>query len=182
MSSLSAPLVCAFVLAVVFAWAGLAKIIAPRRWRRDLDAYRLSRPFRGGGWLVLPWLELLVTAATLTGYAKLSAGLALILLATFSATILRARILGGSDRLACGCFGGHTTRDYRVLLLRNAALAALAVYVLAAPPEPEGLRVLGPVQPLVPLALTALAVVAAGWILWQVRARFRNGVAAGPPA
>lgn len=181
MSSSSASLACSLFVALAFAWAGLAKIGAPERWRKDLTAYRLGRPFRGLGWLVLPWLELLVPVGTVVGHARLSAGLALVLLATFSVTIVRARILGGSDQLACGCFGGHATRDYRLLLLRNVSLAAPAAYVLAAPRGPLGDRFLGPAQPHAPLLVGALTVLAAAWILWQLRSRLRRRVAARPP-
>lgn len=171
-------LVCTLIVALVFAWAGVAKIGAPERWRKDLTAYRLGRPFRGLGWLVLPWLELLVPVGAVAGHARLSAGLALALLATFSATILRARILGGSNQLACGCFGGHATRDYRLLLLRNTALAAPAAYVVAAG-GPQGLVSPAPLHAL--LLLGALGVVAGAWIVWQVRSRLRQRVAARSP-
>jgi hypothetical protein len=181
MSSLSALLVCSLFLALVFAWAALAKIAAPDRWRKDLTAYRLGRPFRALGWLLLPWLELLVTLTAVAGALRVSAGLALVLLVTFSATILRARIVAGSDQLACGCFGGHATRDYRLLLLRNAVLAAPAVYVIVARPGPLGDPFLGSAQPQAPLLFGALVVVAAAWILWQVRSRLRQRVAARPP-
>jgi hypothetical protein len=178
MSSSSIPLVCTLIVSLAFAWAGLAKIGAPERWRKDLTAYRLGRPFRGLGWLVLPWLELLVPVVAVAGHARLSAGLALVLLAAFSATILRARIVGGSNQLTCGCFGGRATRDYRLLLLRNAALAAPAAYVVAAG-SPQGL--LSPASPYAWLLLGALGLVAGAWILWQLRSRVRRRVAARTP-
>jgi hypothetical protein len=178
MSSSSVSLVCSLIVALAFAWAGLAKIGAPERWRKDLTAYRLGRPFRGLGWLVLPWLELLVPVVAVAGHARLSAGLALVLLVAFSATILRARILGGSNQLACGCFGGHATRDYRLLLVRNAALAAPAAYVVAAG-SPQGLLSLAPPHPW--LLLGGLGLVAGAWILWQLRSRLRRRVAVRPP-
>ena len=43
--------------------------------------------------------------------------------------VLRAIVVGrvrAGRRLECGCFGGSTTRDYRVLLARNLALAGVA--------------------------------------------------------
>jgi hypothetical protein len=178
MSSSSVSLVCSLFVALAFAWAGLAKIGAPESWRKDLTAYRLGRPFRGLGWLVLPWLELLVPLGPITGHARLSAGLALVLLATFSGTILRARTLGGSNQLACGCFGGHATRDYRLLLLRNAALAAPAAYVVVAG-SPQGLP--SPAASHAWLLLGALGLVACAWILWQVRSRLRRRMAVRPP-
>jgi hypothetical protein len=176
--SSSVPLIFTIFLGVAFAWAGLAKIGAPERWRKDLTAYRLGRPFRGLGWLVLPWLELFVPVGAVTGHARLSAGVALVLLAIFSATILRARILGDSNRLACGCFGGHATQDYRLLLLRNAALAAPAAYVGAAGSS-QWLLLVAPPHAWLPLG--ALGLVAGAWILWQLRSRLRRRVAVRPP-
>jgi Methylamine utilisation protein MauE len=154
--------VAALVLAGLFAWAGLVKLRAPDRWRTDLLVYRLGRPLRAAGWLILPWLEVAVPGAVLVGRPRMAALLATGLVGVFSVAIVRARILVGSDQLACGCFGGHATRDYRVLLFRNFLLAVLAVFVLAlaAPPIPV---VSGPAAGLL---LGAVGLVA---IIWMVR-------------
>jgi hypothetical protein len=164
------PLAASLALAVVFAWAGVGKVVAPDRWRRDLQAYRLARPARAAGWLLVPWLELAVAVEIVAGWPRPAGGLALGLLAVFSAAIVRARIVVGSNQLACGCFGGHATRDYRVLLARNGALILLAAYVVAFPRAHfaragEGL----------PLVLAGtMAVAGAAWVWWQVRVRFRE--------
>jgi hypothetical protein len=167
-------LVLSAVLAVVFGWAGLIKVFAPGRWRKDLQAYRLPRPLRAFGLLLVPWLELLVPAAVVGGQAGVGAGLAVVLLLIFSAAIVRARILVGSNQLACGCFGGHATRDYRLLLLRNALLMGPAAYVLASGISLRSARVLAPVVSQAAVVFGGLAVAAAAWVLLQVGLHLRQ--------
>lgn len=118
------PSLAAELLGVVFVWAALAKLTGFPVWRRDLEAYRL--PGRTALAVVIPVAELAVPALVVAGFGTAAAALALVLLASFSGAILRARRLLG-DRLPCGCFGGRDRRDFRVLLVRNAALGALAL-------------------------------------------------------
>lgn len=163
------------ILAAAFAWAGLMKVIQAERWLSDLRNYRLPRPVRALGFLVLPWLEIGVAALLIASAARVAALIALSLLALFCVAILRARRLSGSDQMGCGCFGSARVRDYRILLLRNAVLGLLAASILASGPE----RVLGTSFPSEgPGALLALLAasggVAAAWIFWQVTARIRR--------
>jgi hypothetical protein len=157
----------ALVLAGLFAWAALVKLRDPDRWRKDLLVYRLGRLLRAAGWLILPWFEVAVSAAVLVGRPRMAAFLAAGLMGVFSVAIVRARILLGSDQLACGCFGGHATRDYRLLLLRNALLAGLAAYVLAFPAP--GISIRNPLA--AGVLLGALGVIAAVWTFRQLRLR-----------
>jgi hypothetical protein len=164
-------LVSLSLLSLVFAWAGLTKILRPQRWREDLRVYRLPRPLRALGFLLLPWTELSIGGLTLAGYPKVAAGLALTLLAIFSAAIVRARIVTGTDRLACGCFTGNAVHDYRLMLLRNGVLMGLAFVVLVSG------RLLGPNSVLAPeparsIALFGgLSLAALLWMLAQLWAR-----------
>jgi uncharacterized membrane protein YphA (DoxX/SURF4 family) len=163
------------VLAATFAWAGIMKVLRAERWRSDLRTYRLSRPLRGLGFLLLPWVELAIAIALIAGVARIGAAVALALIIAFCGAIVWARRLSGSDRLGCGCFGTANVRDYRILLLRNAVLGALAVSILASGRD----RALGEAFPSegpgVLLALLAASGLAAGaWILWQVNARIRQ--------
>jgi hypothetical protein len=116
-------------LAAVFAWAAASKLLAPRRWRGSLGAYRLGaleRPVLVG----VPLAEAMVGLLILGGDPDRGAILALVLLGGFSAAIVRARALHGS-LVPCGCFGRTKARDYRLLLARNLGLVALATVVLA---------------------------------------------------
>lgn len=167
----------ALALATVFAWAGVVKVRDPDRWHRDLLVYGLGRVLRGAGWLIVPWLELIVPVAVLAGQPRMAAGLALGLVSVFSVAIIRARILVGSNQLACGCFGGNATRDYRLLLARNALLAAPAVFVLVNPPPAllgGGTRLL-----VTGLLYGLLTLLAAGWMLRQMQLRLQRRAADG---
>ncbi|MGH2681843.1 MAG: MauE/DoxX family redox-associated membrane protein [Actinomycetota bacterium] len=116
-------------LAAVFAWAAASKLLAPREWRGSLGAYRLGaleRPVIVG----VPLAEAVVGLLILGGDPDQGAILALVLLGGFSAAIVRARALHGS-LVPCGCFGQTKARDYRLLLLRNLGLGAVATVVLA---------------------------------------------------
>jgi hypothetical protein len=164
-------------LVVVFAWAGIAKILRPDPWRTDLRVtFRLPRPVAAVAFVVMPWAELSVVAALLTGWYRLGATLAIVLLLASSVAIVRARVIQGTNVLSCGCFGGSAPRDYRVLLLRNGGLIALAIALLLA--SPDGPLPHGRVDVLVGALLT-LASVAAIWTLRQVRAYLRRGLVAG---
>lgn len=159
------------VLAVVFAWSALTKIFRPQRWRQDLRVYRLPRPIRALGFLVLPWAELGIASLTLAGYLRVAAWLAVILLAIFSASIVRARILVGSDRLACGCFTGNAAHDYRLMLFRNGVLVGLALVALLSARLVGSNSVLSP-EPARSIAmLGGLSLAALPWMLAQLRAR-----------
>jgi hypothetical protein len=172
---MSVALALALVLAAVFAWAGATKVTSPERWRKDLQAYRLGRALRGAGLLLVPWLELLVAVAAVAGHPRWGSGLAVGLLVAFSAAIVRARILVGSNQLACGCFGGHATRDYRLLLLRNALVAGPAVYVVAGG-APVAWR---SAATLAPFLYGGLAAAAAVWVGWQISRHLRRRSASG---
>jgi len=119
----------AATVAAAFAWAGFAKILRPSAWRRALGSYRLGalRPFTAS---IVPVFELAVPVLIAAGRIAAGSELALAMLGAFSLAVLRARRLSG-DRLACGCFGRSRVRDYRAILARNAALAAIAVAAVA---------------------------------------------------
>jgi hypothetical protein len=135
------------LLGAVFAWAALAKIIRFTGWRRALSEYRL--PLEGPLSVVVPVAEATVAVLALTGNVLPAAAAALVFLSLGTLAILRARRLGG-DRLACGCFGGGRRRDYRLLVGRNVALAAVALASFADPSV--GLPPVGRPQ-LLPVAL-----------------------------
>jgi len=120
----------ALLLAACFAWAGLAKLIRPRRWRASLRAYVPSPLARIAASLAVPALEL-VAAALLVSAARAGAAIAVSLLVAFTVAIVRARARAG-QRLPCACFGGEQERDWRALVARNGLLASAALLVLAA--------------------------------------------------
>lgn len=123
-----------FLLAVAFFWAAVAKASRPSAWRTALLGYRLPRGAVTPVLVGVPVAEVLAGFLLAAGGAATKAGAALsvALLAAFSGAVLRARRLQG-DRLPCGCFGGAGTRDYRLMLVRNAFLGAVAAAVLLVP-------------------------------------------------
>src|SRR4051812_8041832 len=114
----------AAVLAVTFGAAAIAKVTTWRRWRRSLAAYDV--PAGGVVAPAVPALESVVAILPFLGFPRTAGAVAFVLLGAFSVAIVVARIRRG-PRLECGCFGGVRSRDYRVLLLRNAVLAVVAL-------------------------------------------------------
>jgi hypothetical protein len=163
------------LLAATFAWSGSMKILRSERWRLDLVSYRLNRPLRAAGFLLLPWVEVGIAGALVAGAARAGAVLAIGLLGIFCVAIVRARLLLGTDKLGCGCFGSDRTRDYRFLLARNLALMALAAVVVSSGGDPSAARGLDLGGPSVLVWLiSALALAAAAWFLWQATQRMRR--------
>jgi hypothetical protein len=162
-------------LAGAFAWAGSMKVIRAERWRMDLVSYRMSRALRVAVFLVLPWVELGIAGALITGAARVAAVLAIGLLGVFCAAIVRTRLLLGTNELGCGCFGGARILDYRLMLARNVGLATLAALIVASgggSSAARGLELGGPGALLA--LLSALAVVAIAWVLWQASQRMHR--------
>jgi hypothetical protein len=163
------------LLAATFAWSGSMKVLRAERWRLDLVSYRLSRPLRAAGFLLLPWVEVGIAGALVAGAGRTGAVLAIGLLGIFCAAIVRARLLLGTDKLGCGCFGGARIRDYRLLLGRNVALGALAAVVVSSgsyPSAAQGLDLGGPSALF--WLMSALGLSAVAWVLWQASQRMRR--------
>ncbi|MEP6477231.1 MAG: MauE/DoxX family redox-associated membrane protein [Actinomycetota bacterium] len=160
--------IAAGLVAGTFAWAAVAKLLHRRRWRHTLAGYSLPAVLASMLEPGLPLAELGVPLAVLLGYRREAAWLALALLAIFSVAILRSRVRGVGDEIACGCFRGGATRDYRLLLARNALLAAVAATSISAPDVPL-LRWPGPPGEgeVLPFALAVTAIAMAGFTAWR---------------
>jgi hypothetical protein len=141
---------CAVVLAAVFLVSGAAKLAWPAVTRANFARLGLPRPAALA--IVVPAGEL-VAAILLLAFPVAGGLWSLAMLAVFSAAL--ARLLRRGVDQPCGCLG--SPRDTTPLswrsLVRNAALALLAVAALFAEP---GL----PTAP--EIAVTAV-VVAGGW-------------------
>ena len=160
-----------FVLAMVLAWAGLAKAIRPRAWDQALGGYALPGGVQRVARWGVPAVELVVAGALVFGPSRPAAAAATALLAVFTAAIVRARRRLGR-RLPCGCFGGRRTRDARAVLARNVSLLLLALAVaMAGPSGALAGRLHAPTtEELLP---AALVMVAAGIALSLLRAAAR---------
>ncbi|MGH2699766.1 MAG: MauE/DoxX family redox-associated membrane protein [Actinomycetota bacterium] len=115
----------AVLVAGAFGWAALSKLVGYERWRRALAGYKLPGTFERAARLGTPVMEAFVVVVVLFGPLPLAGALTLALLAGFCVVVVRARAVQG-DRLPCGCFGGATERDYRLMLVRNTVLAVPA--------------------------------------------------------
>ncbi len=153
---------------VVFTWAAGAKVLRFRAWREALAAYG----FQGGAERIaasgVPAAESAAALALALASIKVGAALSLVLLAGFSLAVLRARARRG-NRLPCGCFGRTKSRDYRLMLGRNAVLVIVAAVVLLSR-ETEGLlsgMEVPAVDELLPATLAATGIGVVTIVLWQ---------------
>ena len=153
------------VLAITFAWAAGAKVARWSTWRATLPGYGIARGLLGPVAVGVPLLEATVSTLAVAGVTRVAMAAALALLSAFSFGVLRARARQG-DRLPCGCFGRTEERDYRVMLARNAVLAALAGAVLLFGREVELLSGAGApdMKDAVPGLLVAVGALLAVWM------------------
>ena len=163
-------------LIATFAWSAIAKAVRPSAWRRALVGFDLPRPVAAPAFVAVPLAEAVVVGFGLVGFAWAAAWLALTLLVAFSLAVVRTRLRTG-ESVPCGCFGARTARDWRLVLGRNALLAAVAAWVLA-----QGSGATARWQDLIPrggqvipAALAIGGVVVAAWVLLQVGAASRVG-------
>ena len=106
----AALFLCRTLLAIVFLWAGVAKLLAaPAAFADGIDAFRLVPVWLVGPLaLALPPFEILTGVALLTGRPRrLGAFCALALAAVFLAALIAAAARGIA--VDCGCFGAGTS-------------------------------------------------------------------------
>jgi hypothetical protein len=168
--------VAAAILAVAFGAAAVAKIANASSWRRSLRAYRLPAAIERVAGPGVPAVEIVLAAMPFLGLASSAGLVSLVVLGLFSGAIVAGRIRVGR-RLDCGCFGASSARDYRVLLVRNGALAVAAVVAwrdgvddslggsLEVPSGPD----------LLPAALVLLGLGLAAWVAVQTLVVVRRG-------
>lgn len=155
-----------FLLAVAFFWAAIAKASRPSAWRAALVAYRLPAGITTPALVLVPVSET-VTAVLLSAGGNASragAALSVALLGSFSLAVLRARGIQG-DRLPCGCFGGSGSRDYRLMLVRNALLGSVASAILLVPAVARYELETPAAEQMLPALLVALGLVLIAWLV-----------------
>ncbi|MEA2505596.1 MAG: Methylamine utilization protein MauE [Actinomycetota bacterium] len=168
------PLLAGWILAVVFAWGALAKLVQFRRWQDALEAYRLPPGMSSPASAGVPVAELAVVGLLVSGHALAGSGLCLMLLAAFSLALLTAR-QKGSNRLPCGCFGRATLHDYRLLVARNAGLTLLAALVLINGHDRLLADPIGPTSAgLLPVALVTVGGIVLFWVARELAAVMRR--------
>lgn len=134
-----------FVLAVVFAWAGIAKLTTLDRFAMVLAAHGVPRPMRRPSAVMLAMTEIAVGALLAAGVAPRPVGYtAAALSGVFVLALVRTR-LRGNRRATCGCFGSQRPANTTVLIVRAGAIGAAAATFASGianvdGPRPETLR------------------------------------------
>ena len=152
-------------LALTFGAAAIAKIAHRQTWRRALATYRLPLRMVGPIAIGVPVLETAIATMPVLGLSSTAGFLALSALVAFSVAVVVGRLRVGR-RLGCGCFGSSATRDYRLLLVRNLALAAVAIVAWRAGDDTPVLRSLGSpgASEVVPAVLVVAGLALATWV------------------
>jgi thiol-disulfide isomerase/thioredoxin/uncharacterized membrane protein YphA (DoxX/SURF4 family) len=163
------------VLAAVFLAAGVGKLFDLAGSRRAVQDFGIPERAAGIVGTLLPIAELITGVALIfKPTARWGALAALLLLAAFVAGIGMA--LARGEQPDCHCFGQiHSAPASRLTLVRNAALAALAVVILAygsGPAVDTWVRARS-AGVLVAIA-AALAAIAAAAYAWTVRTRTKR--------
>jgi Methylamine utilisation protein MauE len=155
----------AAALALTFGAAAVAKLARRAAWRRTLGSYGLRPGASRFAGFAVPAVELGIAALVLAGLGSSAGLLSIVALVAFSGAIVVGRVRAGR-RLECGCFGGSATRDYRLLLARNLALAGVALVAWRVGEDAPLVRSLG--EPagadLLPVALVVLGLALAAWV------------------
>jgi len=126
-------LLARLALAGVFVTAALPKIEDPVAFAHSVDAFRVIDAGLSN-WiaLCLPWLELVLGIGILVPAIRRASGALIGLLLLLFITLHLSAWARGLD-ISCGCFGsetGHTSADYRWLILRNLLLLGAVILVL----------------------------------------------------
>jgi putative oxidoreductase len=125
--------ILALLVAAVFVYAGILKILDPVGFARDVDNYKLLPwPAAVALGFFLPWLEIFCGIALIT--RRLYRG-GLVILSALTAVFIAASIIAKARGLdiSCGCFG-HASKGWSFgwhLLLDFGLLAALMALLFA---------------------------------------------------
>jgi thiol-disulfide isomerase/thioredoxin len=164
------------LLAAVFIVAAIGKLLDLDGSRRALIEFGVAPPAARLGGVLLPLGELVVAVTLLfVPTAIWGAVGALLLLLAFTAGVARAMSRGQAPD--CHCFGQfHSEPAGRLTLIRNAALAAAAAFLVAAGPGPS-LDAVGSLHgaqiALVATSVLVAVLAAAVAQLWVERRRLR---------
>jgi len=100
-----ALLLARWIIAAVFLYAGVVKILDPAAFAVDINNYRLMPyPVAGMTAAVLPWLEVMCAGLLVSGRWMRGAALILVALNTVFLLAILSAMVRGLD-ISCGCFG-----------------------------------------------------------------------------
>lgn len=123
--------VLACMLAALFGYAGIVKIIHPEAFLSDILNYRLTPyPLSWAAALFLPWLELWLATSLLHPKWRITAAVwCSLLMLAFIGALLSAWTRGLD--ITCGCFGSSDTpTNYPLTLLRDVVILAASLGIL----------------------------------------------------
>lgn len=129
MSRLTQRIIAA-IAGLIFLRSGVLKILDPAGFAIDIQNYRLL-PWSSGVLLALylPWVEVLCGAALILGIAYRGAlSIASLLLGMFIVAYGSTRPRGLD--IACGCFGHGVHRGYWAVMIGDAALLGIVLWLL----------------------------------------------------
>jgi putative oxidoreductase len=119
-----------FILAAVFLYAGISKVIACSAFYQDIRQFQIL-PDEMAWWLAhyLPPLEIVVGSAMMWKETRGAASLlSCILLIIFTGAIISAWLR--DLNVECGCFGSIGKSHYPWIVLRDVTLLFMSAYVL----------------------------------------------------
>jgi uncharacterized membrane protein YphA (DoxX/SURF4 family) len=123
-------LICRLALAILFFYAGIEKIIAPREFAVAIYNYQLL-PDRAINLIavILPWLEVFLATGLIAGiYVRGASLISALLFLTFA--IALAVNLGRGLDISCGCFGAASGNINWLYLVRDVSLLIMSVFTL----------------------------------------------------
>ena len=156
-------------LAIIFALAGLAKLVNRTDTRRALREFGVPEPLLGTGAVALPVVELVVAGLLVpTSTARIGAALGALLLVTFSVAIGWA--LKHGKRPNCNCFGRLKTSPAsgRTLARDLVLCAASLLIVIAGPGRSVGSLATIEAMAIAGAALIVVLVSLQSWLLYQL--------------
>jgi uncharacterized membrane protein YphA (DoxX/SURF4 family) len=123
-------LVCRLVLALLFLYAAIEKIIDPQTFATAIYYYQLMPDFAINLMaVVLPILELLLALSFVSGIYLRGASLISALLFLVFATALSINLARGLD-ISCGCFGKSSETINSLYLVRDLSLCLMSLFIL----------------------------------------------------
>jgi uncharacterized membrane protein YphA (DoxX/SURF4 family) len=156
-------------LAIIFALAGVAKLVNRTDTRRALREFGVPEPLLGAGAVALPVSELVVAGLLVpTSTARIGAALGALLLLSFSVAIGWA--LKHGKRPNCNCFGRLRTSPAsgRTLARDLVLCAASLLMVVAGPGRSAGSLATVQAMAIAGAALIVVLVTLESWLLYQL--------------
>jgi len=126
-----------FILAAVFIYAGVLKIMNPAEFAAQIENYQML-PYILVTLMaiILPWIEVICGVLLVVGAWLKPASLLILLMNIIFVIAITAAILRGLD-ISCGCFSLHSTQVGLHKIVEDLVYAAMALYILLKARKPS---------------------------------------------